>query len=461
MSNMVTHKFTMDDENVYIVNNGNVTREPIKGSLGHYADSGSNVGYLDKKNKGALRIRNNDIARIDYDAFMELRKNGTVEPTEMRGVISITYDASVFTDHILGTSTRYKLSDKDGVGSSSSSMYDGSQLVDNGRRPSGLQVASAAMNMSQEERERIGLVNQGVPETKPVDVGTNKRFGSSIGESGKISTGSIHRPRSLSSTLTFPFEAPCVVRKTAPYYTMLAMKKPFIEFTKPVESFLTANITIDKRIPMRVVPMVTSDKHGYAFPKKVNSDEKVVSDRCIPVATRVPGIYWMFYEMARSEEISTHEIQFICSALIEYIDSKSMSFDLSKSGVAASVVNSLGTVIDEIGYDTSDKEKVIDIYRKFFEETGKGLFRPMKISYKSGFVIAMTRSATQVLLASVIINSNIDYSKYPEHITVIPLEENYGLLVVGAEPTDISMVERVMSGAEEIQDDDDFDQPDD
>lgn len=416
------------------------------------------------------------ITEVDISLFRQLldaidTNNGIIRPNELKKEEDQTLRGFINSGHVLFSSQNqiFTIAVPNPLVLNcmrrAVEMYDGAQLVNGGKQPDPIHVVAAAMNMAKEDRERIGLVNQGTPVQQNVDTGSGRRFGSSAktGGDGSVSVGSLHRPRALSSSTVFPFDVPCVVRKTAPYYTMLTMHKPFIEYTKPIESFLTANITIDKRIPMRVVPMVTDDKHGYAYPKKVKSEEKVVSDKCIPVATREPGIYWMFYEMKRAVDIETQEFQFICNILIEYINSNSMSFDLSKSGVVAGVASSVSTAIDEIGYDTSNKQEAIDVYRKFFEETGKGLFRPMKVSYKSGFVIAMTRGNTQVLLTSVIINnSNVEWSQYPEHITIIPIGGEFGLLIVGAEPSDISDIERVMSRVETIEDEEgEYDQPDD
>lgn len=391
----------------------------------------------------AIDNKNGDALVADFNPYMDIIKKMHAEGTILYEIIG-----SYITFAVKATDTYHFM--KRAV-----ELYDASHIVSGGKTPPPLSVAAAAMNLSKTERERIGLINQGGYQNTSRPTGQS-RFGSE-----GVTTGSIHRPRSLGSTAVFPFDVPCVVRKTAPYYTMMAMKKPFIEFAKPIESFLTAKITIDKRIPMRVVPMVTNDRYGYAFPKRMLTNEKIVSDKCTPVATRVPGVYWMFYEMRRSQPVDNQEFQFIPDALVEYIDSKSASFDLSKSGIVTGMASSLGTAAGEALYGASNKEEVLKIYAKFFEETGKGLFRPMKVSYNSGFVIALTRSATQVLLTSVVLNSTIDYSMYPEHITVIPLEDKYGLLVIGAEPADIAEVERVLSGAETIDDEGEFDQPED
>lgn len=561
---MVKRQFTIDCKNVYTVNDGIIERVEITEPLGHYADSGDNVGYLDDSKRWALMIRGNHIMRISYDAFMRLRKEGVVSGSQYPGVIDIEYSPSEFPDSSLGINTQYKLADRSGgdfdnveLGDPMSShsepvktnidphvpdliqdlgvqilgrqiteaeiliykliveavddnagesyiakfngkmnivdqlrdektimydhtgsyitfgvpdnrrlhfmrraieLYDGASIVSGGKGPAPISVAASAMNLSQEERERIGLVNQGTVayQSNRQSVGQG-RFGLS---SSPVSVGSLHRPRPLSSSSIFRFEAPCVVRNTAPYYTMMSVRRPFVEFAKPIGSFLSTKITIDKRIPMRVVPMAMGDMYGYAFPKKMESDEKIVTSRCIPIATRVPGVYWIFYEMKRYEESDNSEIKYISRALVEYIDANASKFDLSKSSVVAGMASDLKTTINDAPLDRSAKDDTIEVYRKFFEETGKGLFRPMKVSYTSGFVIALTRNATQVLLSSVVINGNIDYSMYPEHITVIPVGGEYGLIVVGAEPADISEIEKVLSGSEQIADDDEFDSPD-
>lgn len=112
MSRMVTHQFTMDNTCVYTVNNGVITKELRDHSLDYYANTEQNVGYLDPDKREALMIRDNDISRISYDVFSELRQLGVVSPSDIVGVISIMYDTHIFDDKKLIADRSYKESDR-------------------------------------------------------------------------------------------------------------------------------------------------------------------------------------------------------------------------------------------------------------------------------------------------------------------------------------------------------------
>lgn len=523
MPKLVTHQFTMDTENVYTVNNGVLTKEVRREPVQHYARTGPNVGYLDPEEDKALRIRDNDICRIDHDAFMELRKYGMVSPADMRGVIRITYDTNTFTDMILGVNTHYKDMDKneldfgevelkrgdatkndegnvpdevqhmaegfmgrriteneirvyqsiinsaihrqgkfdadnltvdeqyefeklqdEGTVLSGSvgddiivsipdnnkmhfmqracDMYTASLVTRGGRRPEATYVASSAMNLTQQQRERIGLVNQGVQRNHEDESGQHRRFGSG----GSITVGSIHRPT------TAPITKPVIQEDTSAFYSAMVMKCKFTKYEKPIG--VKSKVCIDKRFPMYAVPMIIDEMMGYAYLKSMG--QNTVATDYIPVSTPVEGTYWMFHNMENGKGITYYP-----DVLADVVSNNTNLFpDIDLTGKIRIAINNFGNLFTD-DVDEEKKLSIMSIYSEFFK-SNPNFFHIMKIDWNTGFVVALSEESTPVLLMAAMIDEG--YIEYPKYMTVIPISGSVGFAAVGLNASEVGHIENAL-----------------
>ncbi len=535
MPRVVTHQFTLDKNNIYIVNNGVITTEPKRGPIGHYADSGNNVGYLGDDKEWALRIRSNNIDRIKMTAFLQLREKNKVSKASLPGVISITYDAEQYPDSLLGSSTQYKLADRERpdfadltlggqnnkppqystTGSNVSDlvqdlamrmmgrpvdedeiivyesiinaidnrggqlelkeignnraryfdnliregtvlynstnppylvavpdskklhfmrraaeMYEGSKIVNGSSGPSPMDVAASAMNLDRADRERIGLVNQGIPARNMTDnSGTHRRFGA-----GAITVGSFHRPS------VPPVTDPVIQEDTSAYYSALVLRRKFTKYQKPIG--VKSKVCVDKRFPMYAVPMIIDDMLGYAYLKQV--DRNVAVKNYIPVATPVEGTYWMFHNMENGKGIT-----FYPDVLTDVIcNNKNLFPEIDLTGKIRIAVNNFGNLFTE-DQDENKKKEVTDIYADFFKKNPK-FFHIMKIDWNTGFVIALSEECTPVLLMAAMLENG--YVEYPRYMTVIPISGSVGFAAVGLSASEVGNIEMALKAPDDEDD---------
>lgn len=312
-------------------------------------------------------------------------------------------------------------------------MYDGSKIVNRGKTPDPMSVASAAMNLSQQERERIGLVNQGVPERKQEENGTSRRFGGNTSES---SVGFIHRPAPC------PITVPVVQEKTPAFFTMWVLDKKYIPYLKPIG--VKSKVCIDKRFPMYLVPMIIDDMLGYAYLKEI--DKNIASKNYIPVATRYEGCYWMFRSLENCGGIT-----FYPDVLSDYISEDANEFQgLDITGRLRIAVNNFGNMFNE-DTEVEKKQEITSIYREFFMKNNT-MFIPMKIDWNTGFVIAITHDGTPVLLMAAKVEGTV--SDYPKFMTYIPIKDNIGLAVFGISPAEVATMEKILSGDSSYEEED-------
>lgn len=303
-------------------------------------------------------------------------------------------------------------------------LFEGSKIVNSGKKPDGATIAASAMNLSKEERERIGLVNQGIPE-RPSEEGTNRRFGGG----GNITVGSIHRPA------VCPITKPVIQEDTSAWYAAKVMKYKFIKFQKPIG--VRSKVCVDKRFPMYSVPMIVDDMLGYAylkeFPEKVVN---VISVEYIPISTPVEGTYWTFYNMENNKGIT-----FYPDVLVDVISNNTSIFpDIDLTGKIRIAVNNFGNLFSD-DVEESKKAAIMNIYSDFFRRC-PNLFHVMKIDWNTGFVIALSEESTPVLLMAAMLGDG--YVEYPKYMTVIPISGSVGFAAVGLSASEVSNIETAL-----------------
>lgn len=115
MSNFITRRFVIDVRNVYFINNGFITKRDIlkiiSGSNNVYSrlmNTGENVGWC-TNNKWLMLTDDDKIFRVGSDIIINLMQYPTTTMnSDGSGVLSIRYDADIYTDEVLKVNGDYK-----------------------------------------------------------------------------------------------------------------------------------------------------------------------------------------------------------------------------------------------------------------------------------------------------------------------------------------------------------------